>query len=53
MNIPAIEHPVTMPELNEDDLKEAGAALVKSEKALLVAGGLICTTGGGGTHNSI
>ncbi|MDQ1252316.1 MAG: 7,8-dihydropterin-6-yl-methyl-4-(beta-D-ribofuranosyl)aminobenzene 5-phosphate synthase, partial [Euryarchaeota archaeon] len=45
MNIPAIEHPVTMPELNEDDLKEAGAALVKSEKALLVAGGLICTTG--------
>jgi 7,8-dihydropterin-6-yl-methyl-4-(beta-D-ribofuranosyl)aminobenzene 5'-phosphate synthase len=45
MNIPAIEHPVTMPALNEDDLKEAGADLVKSEKALLVAGGLICTTG--------
>ena len=45
MNIPAIEHPVTMPALNEDDLKEAGADLVKSEKALLVAGGLIYTTG--------
>ena len=45
MNIPAIGHPVTMPALNEDDLKEAGADLVKSEKALLVAGGLIYTTG--------
>ena len=45
MNIPAIGHPVTMPALDEEALKEAGAVLVKSEKALPVAGGLICTTG--------
>jgi len=44
-NIPAIGHPVTVPALDENALKEAGADLVKSEKALPIANGLIYTTG--------
>lgn len=45
MNIPAIGRPVSIPALDEGILKEAGAALVKSEKALPIANGLVCTTG--------
>ncbi len=44
-NIPAIGQPVTLPALDENILKEAGAAPIKSEKALLIADGLIYTTG--------
>ena len=44
-NIPVIGHPVTLPALDENILKEAGAVPIKSEKALLIADGLIYTTG--------
>lgn len=45
MNIPTIGHPITMPSLDKGILKEAGAIPIKSEKALQIEGGLICTTG--------
>jgi 7,8-dihydropterin-6-yl-methyl-4-(beta-D-ribofuranosyl)aminobenzene 5'-phosphate synthase len=45
LNIPAIGHPVTVPALKEEALEEAGAFLIKSEKALPIAEDLICTTG--------
>ncbi len=45
MNIPAIGRPVSIPALNEDALIEAGAVLVKSENASMVADNLIFTTG--------
>ncbi len=45
LNIPAIGHPVTVPALEEEALEEAGAFIIKSEKALPIAEGLICTTG--------
>ncbi len=45
MNIPAIGRPVSIPVLNEDALIEAGAVLVESENASMVADNLIFTTG--------
>jgi 7,8-dihydropterin-6-yl-methyl-4-(beta-D-ribofuranosyl)aminobenzene 5'-phosphate synthase len=45
LNIPAVGHPAPMPVLEESLLKAAGAILVKSEKPVPVAGGLIYTTG--------
>ncbi len=44
-NIPIIGHPVLLPALDEGALKEARAEIVKSEKALPIANGLIHTTG--------
>lgn len=45
LNIPAIGHPVTIPALNEESMKKAGAILTKSEKAFPMANGFIHTTG--------
>ncbi len=45
INIPAVGSPVTMPALDEDVLKAAGAVPSKSEKPFPVAGGLIYITG--------
>lgn len=45
LNIPAIGHPVTVPALDEAAIKEAGALLIKYEKAFPIANGLIHTTG--------
>ncbi|AKB32485.1 7,8 dihydropteroate synthase (methanopterin) [Methanosarcina siciliae HI350] len=44
-NIPVIGHPLILPELDEGELKEARADIVKSEKAFPIANGLIHTTG--------
>lgn len=44
-NIPVIGHPVVLPTLDENALKEARADLVKSEKAFPTANGFIHTTG--------
>lgn len=44
-NIPLIGHPVNLPSLNENIIKEAGACLVKSKEALPIAESLIYTTG--------
>jgi 7,8-dihydropterin-6-yl-methyl-4-(beta-D-ribofuranosyl)aminobenzene 5'-phosphate synthase len=44
-NIPAIEHPVMIPALDEGTLKEARADLVKSKEAFPIANDLIHTTG--------
>ena len=45
LNIPAVGSPATMPALDEGSLKASGAVLVKSEKPVPVADGLIYTTG--------
>lgn len=45
LNIPAIGHPANIPALDETAVKEAGALLIKSERAFPIANGLIHTTG--------
>jgi len=45
MNIPAIGRHVSIPALSEDALIEAGAVMVKSKNASMVANNLIFTTG--------
>jgi 7,8-dihydropterin-6-yl-methyl-4-(beta-D-ribofuranosyl)aminobenzene 5'-phosphate synthase len=45
LNIPVIGHPVPFPTLEEKVMKEAGADLIKSEKAFSIANGLVQTTG--------
>lgn len=45
INIPGVENPTTMPALEENALKEAGAAIAKSKKPSKIANGLIYTTG--------
>lgn len=45
LNIPAIGHPAPIPKLDEEALERAGALLLKSQKAMPLAGSLIHTTG--------